>query len=123
VFGTDVLLQFTEGRCDLVHNNNDIVNVSGSSNLLQRLTLLLSTELGDHPFKPTYGVEHPIGRGLTDDVLSLYGYFIRQALLKDPGVQDVRNVQITYQGGAYMLSADVKPISAVTFTPMMISLR
>lgn len=123
-FGTDLLVKFnSKGKCDLVFSSrNDLVWVSGQDNFIQQLTIRLTTEIGDHPFHPSYGVEHPIGRPATLDVALFYSYFIRRSLLSDPRVQAVKNAQISIVGDRYQFSADVQPIQSVKARPITVTL-
>jgi len=123
-FGTDLLVKFnSKGKCDLVFSSrNDLVWVSGQDNFMQQMMLRLTTEVGDHPFHPSYGVEHPIGRPSTLDVALFYSYFIRRSLLSDPRVQAVKNAQIDMVGDQYRFSANVQPIQTVKARPITVTL-
>jgi hypothetical protein len=125
-FGRDLLLKFTtdNGRvyADLLVNSaNDLATVSGLENLEQALLLRMNTELGTHPFAPTFGNPAPLGKPWNESLQTVYTYFLRRAFLADSRVAEVRNVRLSLQGDRIDLSAEVQPITVKSFKTLNVS--
>lgn len=73
--------------------------VSGISNLVQNVNIILNTVEGEHPIVSNFGtrLQDLIGRKVSDNFVK---YTLRNALLKDPRIKDVKNITITRNKGA-----------------------
>jgi len=114
VFLTDLAL--IGGR--LAVENGDYATVSGMDNFKASLARRLTTELSELPFHPSYGcgVRAIIGQVNGPTGTALAGRAVRQALQRDPRVQEVGSVAVAATGDRVSIQASVTPIGSAAIT-------
>lgn len=100
-FGRDIRLQPTDnvvGKSEydisIDSTGTDISFISGTDNLIQGLRTRISTEADTSVLFPTLGVEQYIGIGAQTEELSLVELSLREAILNDPRISQISNLQI-----------------------------
>lgn len=93
---------------DVVHGGTDAVMTAGLPNVIQGIQIILHQERGSVAYVPDVGISRTVGvRGTLQTVL-LASVNLRQAILQDPRVQDIADVQVVLDGD--VLTQEITPI-------------
>lgn len=122
-FGTDLRVVFRPtGEADVAVAIHDLEIVSGTDNLIQALTLRLLVWRGELAAlgHPRYGsrVHELLGEPLDRANLELLRRHVRRALMADPRVADVPQVEVAPRReapGVVNVSASVRPVTGESF--------
>lgn len=120
LFGTDLAFDFKSKDIMLV--DNDIKLTSGRYNLEQALALRMLTEQGESYIMPDYGLPVRVGGTAADREVAYLASHVRDQLVRDSRVRDVRDVSVLVEGDALAVSVSLSPVSgdAITLvTPYM----
>lgn len=96
------------GLFDIAISAGDCDVVEGVENMQQAMELRFSTERGDLPEHPSYGVGLPIGTKGT--ITSLLGYQIdaRSSILEDSRVEEINKLDFRLNGEVVNVSAQIR---------------
>lgn len=92
------LAETTGTRETYIGENGDIAATSTElENLANAIWRRLMTPLGFYPEFPEYGSElHTLtGKGFLPEVLNLTEIFIRQSIMKEPRIEEIKTVTVT----------------------------
>jgi nucleoid-associated protein YgaU len=120
LFGTD--LAFDLRAKDITLVDDDIKLTSGRYNLEQALALRMLTEQGESYILPDYGLPVRVGGTSADREVAYLASHVRDQLVRDSRVRDVRDVSVLVEGDTLAVSVSLSPVSgdAITLvTPYM----
>lgn len=106
--GQDGFIQFS--------NDGDLRRVSGTQNLAQALRSRLNTPRGTYSPSPSYGnrVSDYIGSVGNSEFLAIAQGLVREALLSDPRVGEVRGLEVKLTGSLLAVDAQVDVLQTST---------
>lgn len=119
-FSTDIALDLSTRDISFV--DNDIKVTDGRYNLEQALALRMLTEQGESYLFPAYGLPVRVGGTSADREVAYLASHVRDQLLRDARVREVRDVSVLVEGDTLAVSVSLSPISgdAITLvTPYM----
>ena len=107
--GRDLLIKDDGfGRYDLdVSQKGDLRTIEGVDNLGQAIEVKFSTEQGELPTHPTFGIQAPIGSKTVVRSLVAYQLNARASLLSDSRIDKVRRFNFRAEGNTVRVSADL----------------
>lgn len=120
LFGTDLAFDLRSKDITLV--DDDIKLTSGRYNLEQALALRMLTEQGESYIMPDYGLPVRVGGTSADREVAYLASHVRDQLVRDSRVRDVRDVSVLVEGDTLAVSVSLSPVSgdAITLvTPYM----
>lgn len=120
LFGTDLAFDLKSKDITLV--DDDIKLTSGRYNLEQALALRMLTEQGESYIMPDYGLPVRVGGTSADREVAYLASHVRDQLVRDSRVRDVRDVSVLIEGDTLAVSVSLSPVSgdAITLvTPYM----
>lgn len=120
LFGTDLAFDLKSKDITLV--DNDLKVTSGRYNLEQALALRMLTEQGESYIMPDYGLPVRVGGTSADREVAYLASHVRDQLVRDSRVRDVRDVSVLIEGDTLAVSVSLSPVSgdAITLvTPYM----
>jgi len=120
LFGTDLAFDLKSKDITLV--DDDIKLTSGRYNLEQALALRMLTEQGESYIMPDYGLPVRVGGTSADREVAYLASHVRDQLVRDSRVRDVRDVSVLVEGDTLAVSVSLSPVSgdAITLvTPYM----
>ena len=115
IFGTSLV--FKDGDVQFVNDTKTFATVATFDNLIQTLVIRMQTPENTLIRFPRYGnyainLLGTMGRKENQQILAVE---IRKTLLAEPRVQDVRDVQISYDGDKILITAEILPIFSETW--------
>ena len=111
-YGRDLrLVSVPIGNVDLadlyINQKGDISTIVGMPNVLQAITIKLSTEQGELPVHPTFGSSFPVGTKSTQNAINDFRVQAEATIYSDARIQRIKKLEFTAQGDALLLSADL----------------
>lgn len=120
ITGTDIGVDFGG---DIRLRNGDLDMVSDEENLIQWITHTLRTVTGDIPYAASIGLPATIiGMKLTDEAIGLAVALMREALLVDPRILNVNEINLVRSGDSINVSLNIDCINDISFnftTPLV----
>jgi LysM repeat protein len=111
-------LSMPDGVLDI--QNGDFTLISGVPNLIQALKMHVVADKRSLWFHPEYGcwIRTILGEVNRETAGSLAGFYVKSALLEDPRVSDVNQVNVEMQGDVIRVYCDVLPVygEAIAYT-------
>lgn len=108
-FGTDIALDLS--LRDIGFEDNDLALKRGRQNLEQAVALRMLTEQGEAYIMPAYGLPVRVGGTNTARELAYLASHVRDQLLRDSRVRDVRDVSVLVDGDTLAVSVSLSPVS------------
>jgi hypothetical protein len=108
-FGTDIALDLAQR--DIIFEDDDLALKSGRQNLEQAVALRMLTEQGEAYIMPAYGLPVRVGGTNTARELTYLASHVRDQLLRDSRVRDVRDVSVLVDGDTLAVSVSLSPVS------------
>jgi len=91
--------------------SGDLKILSGTANIEQAMFVKFSTEQGELPLHPSYGIRFPVGvKQPSLSSINLFQIIARASLLSDSRILDVEDFNISYTGNTLSLQANVRVI-------------
>lgn len=94
--------------------NKDVDLIRGEDNLAQALQMRVWTERGSLPSAPSYGQRRLVGFGLAAADITALRVSLRETILADSRVQQVKRYRLEVDGDLVDVSMDVVPIGTST---------
>ena len=109
-YGADIRID-KDGNI-IVAESNDVSLISGLNNVKQALDLRLSTAVGSMIKQTAYGLIGQPGIAGTELALKYVRMGIKAALMKDPRIEDVKNIYVTVDGDVVQANMDISIIGS-----------
>jgi hypothetical protein len=111
-YGRDLrLVSNSVGTVDLadlyINQRGDYSTVVGVPNVSQAITIKLSTEQGELPVHPSFGVSFPIGSKVTPLAVSDFRLQSEATLYSDGRVQRINQLEFTTSGDVMLMRANI----------------
>jgi hypothetical protein len=111
-YGRDLrLVSNSVGTVDLadlyINQRGDYSTVVGVPNVSQAITIKLSTEQGELPVHPSFGVSFPIGSKATPLAVSDFRLQSEATLYSDGRVQRINQLEFTTSGDVMLMRANI----------------
>jgi nucleoid-associated protein YgaU len=119
-FGADIQLD-ADGNM-IVMESSDTSTVTGVDNLLQAINIRLTSIQGSLIKQTAVGIAASAGFAGTSLTLSYLRMSIRNTLMEDPRILDVKNLLIGIDGSQLNVSMEVIPIDYPTSLPVTVSI-
>jgi nucleoid-associated protein YgaU len=104
-YGTDISID-SDGNIALLESN-DVSLVSGVANVIQAVDIRLATEVGSMIKQTAYGLLAQPGLAGTSEAVSYIRMSIKNALIKDPRISQVKNIGVNLDTDAIQIKADI----------------
>lgn len=111
-YGRDIrLYSVSDSGVDLadikVNQRGDMSSVVGVDNVEQGLIIKFSTERGELPAHPTFGIQAPIGSKATPSAINGFRIQTEATLLSDPRISSIKSLNFLMEGDTLFVRADV----------------
>lgn len=106
-YSTDLKCEFNDLEIDVLHG--DLSLVGGPENIKQTIKNILFTVEGDVPLYPSFGVKNI---NVNDPTYA--AAVIREAVIANPKIVDVNNIEVELEDDTLLISMDVKTIDSNT---------
>ena len=106
-YSTDLKCEFDDLEIDVLHG--DLSLVGGPENIKQTIKNILFTVEGDVPLYPSFGVKNI---NVNDPTYA--AAVIREAVIANPKIVDVNNIEVELDDDTLLISMDVKTIDSNT---------
>lgn len=114
-YGRDIRLKSvaTEGAAGVdladirVNQRGDMSSIVGVDNVEQGMIIKFSTEQGELPAHPNFGIQLPIGSKATPSAINTFRIQTEATLLSDPRISEIKSLDFVMQGDALFVRADV----------------
>jgi hypothetical protein len=107
-YATDLALDLTTG--DLILEDGDVKLSTGRDNLEQAVALRCLTSRGESWVLPTYGLPLRVGGVALEREVAYLSAHVRDQLLQDDRVRDVRDVEIAVEGDQVAVHVIIEPV-------------
>jgi len=118
-FGTDIKVD-ADGNL-VLSESNDFALISGPENVVQAVNLLVNTLVGSMIKQSTYGILNQAGRAASPMAARYTKLSLTSALLADPRISYVNNLQVSLVADAMTISANVGLIGYPTTIPVQVA--
>lgn len=110
-YGRDIRLYSPENGVDLadikVNQRGDMSSIVGIDNVEQGVIIKFSTEKGELPAHPTFGIQAPIGSKATPSAVNAFRIQTEATLLSDPRISSIKSLDFILEGDTLFVRADV----------------
>lgn len=110
-YGRDIRLYTPDNTVDLadikVNQRGDMSSIVGVDNVEQGVIIKFSTERGELPAHPTFGIQVPIGSKATPNSVNTFRIAAEATLLSDPRISFIKTLDFVLEGDTLFVKADV----------------
>lgn len=120
-YGADIALD-SDGNI-IVLESNDVALVEGENNVLQAVDLRLSTQIDSMIKQTAYGLMSQPGMAGTAEALAYVRMGIQSALIKDPRISQIKNLQVGIDRDTISVTTDIVLVGQDQSLPVSVLLR
>lgn len=90
-----------------VNQRGDMSSIVGVDNVEQGVVIKFSTERGELPAHPTFGITFPLGKKATPNAVNTFRIRAEATLLSDPRISEIKSLDFLLEGDTLFVRADV----------------